>query len=488
MDECMDQLENFSVEDTSEGSKNPTEQQIFNWKGQYNRGSRNWEESIDLKISLEMLLQKATACADDWKDVNVKFDDRRTFRTFLWVLHSCGLDWHKYTMSLTSHPNLASDSNWVAANKYYDRSLSLMRILQRIQPIKHLKLIFSNISLFPRSPHQDTTGAAGCCVWFSEHLEQLRKSDAASLLAFSSNVVVDDDDDRYGDKSPFILFKHLFDSLYIMSRESTWLLRNFEASYYSIGPILAEESYKILEIIVLFISKFKKCKESLDEMMRMALENNGILDEFGRRIKDLQEQGIGRKSVSERLSGDSRDCHRVCRGNIGAHKRSNSELNSVMFTGGGSPLGNIAYWRFLFESSLVNHRLDLICKKYGETIKLGTYLNRLNGSVGLLLSAGDSLLLEFLAMHKTLSEITYMLGDAFTTGGAGRNDVSDETSPGTSNKDEKWDFDFPWDKHNVLGAKKFESNEHRTSFIYCPDNDLERTLNLFKCEQSLMSR
>ncbi|KAI3849945.1 hypothetical protein MKW98_026859 [Papaver atlanticum] len=208
MDDWVAEFETLSYGDTSAGSENPTEQHIFNWKEQYNRGSLNWEESMDLKVSLELLLRVATFLADMWKDVNTMFDDKRSFSTFLWLLQTSDLDWHKYI------------------------ELNLDNELER-------------------------------------------------------------------------------------------------------------------------------------RMMIMALENIGILDEFERRIKDLQEQ-----------------------------------------------------------------------------------------------------------------EITYMLGDAFTTGGAGMNDMSDETSPGTSIKNEKGDFDFPWDKHNVPDKVKYDPNDPSfqnvyadSSFVYDPESD-----------------
>ncbi|KAI3971155.1 hypothetical protein MKW92_025433 [Papaver armeniacum] len=98
---------------------------------------------------------------------------------------------------------------------------------------------------------------------FSVHMEQLRKS------ALSSNVV-DDDGDRH--KCPLILSKHtldyyiwrqkhLFDSLCTMSRESVWLLKTLKYSYFS-SPSTVKESNKILDMILAYISKFKKSKVS----------------------------------------------------------------------------------------------------------------------------------------------------------------------------------------------------------------------------------
>ncbi|RZC65720.1 hypothetical protein C5167_009411 [Papaver somniferum] len=83
-------------------------------------------------------------------------------------------------------------------------------------------------------------------------------------------------------------------------------------------------------------------------------------------------------------------------------------------TGGGSPLGCVALWRILFEASLINLRLDLICKVEVKLLDTAT-----NDQLGKLLKAGERVLAQFVAMQKTVAEVTYILGDAFTTGGAG---------------------------------------------------------------------
>ncbi|MCL7035140.1 hypothetical protein MKW94_025373, partial [Papaver nudicaule] len=116
-----------------------------------------YQQSEQLKLSLEMLLHEAKRCADEWNDVKRKYNDRRSFSTFLRHVQMFGLDWHKYIVSedndinvsnqpnrwsslqASSHdvvhlrPELTSNSDWVMANMYYGRSLSLMRLLQRIQ-------------------------------------------------------------------------------------------------------------------------------------------------------------------------------------------------------------------------------------------------------------------------------------------------------------------------------------------------------------------
>ncbi|KAI3971152.1 hypothetical protein MKW92_025430, partial [Papaver armeniacum] len=50
------------------------------------------EPSIDLESSLKMFLQEAACYADDWTDVNCRYDDRRSFPALLIKIASSGLD------------------------------------------------------------------------------------------------------------------------------------------------------------------------------------------------------------------------------------------------------------------------------------------------------------------------------------------------------------------------------------------------------------
>ncbi|KAI3942392.1 hypothetical protein MKW92_037697 [Papaver armeniacum] len=502
------------------------------------------KQTINLKVSLQMFLQEATSFADQWTDVN---------RTELQML---GMDWHKY-MSEDSEINvnqpnrwpslqapsdnvvplrskLTSDPNWVMANKYYGRSLSLMQLLHRI----HSKSVID----FSREQAELLGSFLGHLIMlqqeqrvvaysFSEHLEQFRKCNAAASLAFFSNAV-DDDGDRI--KCPLFLSEHTmdsymwrqkyqFDRLYIILRESTWLLKKLENSRFTI-PSFVEESHKILEKIVGYFRELLDqylSDKSLgylfieEKVMQLVQENKEILYHFVKNIKGLQEEGVGKGSVIEKLL----DCL-VDVSEISMEKDSSSsiadafmraveetaeliqearkKLNSDRFAtlNGGSPLGNITLWRIQFESSVVDLRLDLINKKHGEAIKLGvkvgehkcdyyvqTCLNGLHAKISLLLSDGDRVLREFVAMHKTMAEITYMLGDAFTTGGAGMKEL--EASEESSSKDEKaememnFDLDFPWDKHNVPDEVDidWEDPNSLVTYICCdyygPEGDID---------------
>ncbi|MCL7032712.1 hypothetical protein MKW94_016151, partial [Papaver nudicaule] len=89
---------------------------------------------------------------------------------------------------------------------------------------------------------------------FSGHLEELRKKSDA----------VDEDGDRHKyfclpDPVGYHLWQQsrLLIGLYFVSRESTWLLRKLKNSRLT-SPSFVEESHKILEITVDFMSKFKK--------------------------------------------------------------------------------------------------------------------------------------------------------------------------------------------------------------------------------------
>ncbi|KAI3898165.1 hypothetical protein MKW92_038361 [Papaver armeniacum] len=482
--------------------------------------SRSQIKKQDLEVSRKMFLQEAAFYTDDWTDVHRKYDDRRSFSTFLYILEMCGLDKYAsnednvgYQPNTWSHLEASSD-DVVIADKYYEGILWLMKLLKRIRSEsgddfrrEQARLLESFLDHLIKIQQEQQFVASS----FSEHLEQLRKSDA---FAFSSNAVDAADGkcslvhnvDSYDWRQ-----KHLFDSLCTMLCESAWLLKKLKDSPFSSDSSI-QESNKILDIILVFIPKFKESKELLDRYLhdesfhhsfdpiRLVMDTNEILDAFGGCIKELQEQGVKRKSVAETLLRCFVDVVNMSdkRGNPSGDTRSSlqftfseaaketsklineavEKLNSVRLsdlTGGGSPLGCIALWRIIFESSLINLRLDCICENYSETIKLGVkqldtatnnQLDQIRVSINQLLTVGESVLAEFIDMQKTVAEVTYALGDAFTTGGAGmrgwrvRHPRTIEWqvreppyTPGAGKQDDQvmnFDLDdFPWDKHNV---------------------------------------
>ncbi|KAI3860398.1 hypothetical protein MKX03_018194 [Papaver bracteatum] len=489
--------------------------------------SRSQIKKQDLEVSRKMFLQEAAFHADDWTDVHRRYDDRRSFFMFLYILETCGLD--KYASDEGKDINIGYQPNrWldlevspddvVIADKYYDGILWLMKLLKRIRSEsgddfrrEQARLLETFLDDLIKIQQEQRFVAYS----FSKHLEQLRKSDA---VAFSSNAV------DYGIRHtcPLILSehtldykasyilrqKHLFDSLCTMLRESAWLLKKLKDSPFS-SPSSIDQSSKILDIILVYILKFKESKELLDQYLhdesfhhsvdpiRLVTDTNEILDAFGGCIK---EQSIKRKSVAETLLrcfvdvvnmsdklgnpyGDSqsslgRAFSEAANETSEMINEAVEKLNSVrrsVLTGGGSPLGCIALWRIIFESSLINLRLDRICESYNETVKLGVklldtatnnQLDQIRLSINQLLAVGESVLAEFIDMRKTVAEVTYTLGDAFATGGSGmrgwcvrppRTSVwkVDEVpyTLGAGKQDDKvMNFnldDFPWDKHNV---------------------------------------
>ncbi|XP_026417306.1 uncharacterized protein LOC113312778 isoform X2 [Papaver somniferum] len=477
------------------------------------------EPSLDLDSSLKMFSQEAACDADDWTDVNTKYGDRRSFDGFLDLLETSGLE--KYAsnedndinisyqqnrwLSLEASPDDVVRDHVVFANEYYGGSLSLMKLLQRIRS---------------ESGDDFRRKQAGLLESFLDQLIKIQKEQrfvANSFFDHLEQLTVDGDGDRHN--CPVILCKdpmvsclwkqkHLLDSLCIMSRESVWLLKQLKDSPFT-SPSSIEESNKILDIILEFISKFKNSKYLFDVCCpskvppaQLVAHNNEILDDFGGRIKNLQEQGVERKSVAETLLGCFLDVvnmnyNRVERGNPSRNTRSSlrhafseaaketsemineavEKLNSVRrsaLTGGGSPLGSIALWRILFESSLINLRMDLICKNHSDTVNLGLrpfdtatrdQLDQISQSIYELITVGRSILVEFIAMHKTVAQVSFLLGDAFTTGG----ELSSEVRGfGTSSKDFDQflvDFepkDFPWDKHVVHDYFKIDVDDPKT--------------------------
>ncbi|RZC60914.1 hypothetical protein C5167_022655 [Papaver somniferum] len=227
------------------------------------------EPSIDLQSSLKMFFQEAACDADDWTDVNIRYRDRRSFRNFLDLLERSGLGKYAFNEDDDINIRYPQDRYWltqkgssdvVVANKCYDGSLSLMKLLERISSVsgddfrrEQARLLGSFLNHLIKIQQEQRSVANS----FSEHLEQLRKFG-----------------DGYRHKCPLILSetpvnyyvwkqKHLFDSLCIMSCESAWLLRKLKDSPFT-SPSSIEESNKILGSFFVYILEFKRSKELLD--------------------------------------------------------------------------------------------------------------------------------------------------------------------------------------------------------------------------------
>ncbi|KAI3964519.1 hypothetical protein MKW92_001685 [Papaver armeniacum] len=491
------------------------------------------EKSKDLWLSLENICRTATDCADLWKDETKSFGKRRALSDFLKLLENCGLSRRKSVLSEDAElnanqpnswslqpsydvvhllPNLASNSNWETANKYYYKSLSMVQLVRQICLNYHkdfsLEQVGRSASFLDHliMIQQEQRFVA---YNFAEHLKQLRKCTASlnDLHKDHHNVVSDGASEcflaLYQNATYKCMWqqKHLFDSLYTMSRESSLLLRKVEDSHLNGCSIVKVESQQILVVIERFMSNFKKSKESLDQyllsgnqivttpescatpfivskqMEQLVLQNFKELNDIQKDIKVLKEQDGGRKSVTQTLLGRFEDVlykgklimeeyhssvdpenQLMCTsGNSGSLetitnlesafaesvKKTLEQINEAVQKLGSvsgsilsedSPHGNITLWRVLFESSLVNLRLDLICEKLGESIRLGvelidnagekkpsvcsqvqTYLRQLHVLINLLLTFGDGILLEFLAMHRTVAEMTHMLANVFAS-------------------------------------------------------------------------
>ncbi|KAI3914625.1 hypothetical protein MKW92_013157, partial [Papaver armeniacum] len=105
-------------------------------------GSRSQIKKQNLEVSLKMFQQQAAVYADDWTDINKKYGNGRSFSRFLRMLQLSGLDTYGsyedndisigYQPSTWSHLEASSD-DVVIADKYYDGSLWLMKLLKRIR-------------------------------------------------------------------------------------------------------------------------------------------------------------------------------------------------------------------------------------------------------------------------------------------------------------------------------------------------------------------
>ncbi|MCL7034902.1 hypothetical protein MKW94_017163 [Papaver nudicaule] len=353
-----------------------------------------------------------------------------------------------------------------------------------------------------KSPDEFSRKQAELLEDFLGHLIKLQREHRAVALSFSGHLEQLRKESDAVDCCDPVLYhmrqqSRLLGGLFFVSRESTWLLRKLENSCLA-SPSFIVESHKILEITVGFMSKYKDIKGELGQLSVRGVPGGvrdglmqfvqHILDDFGSRIKGLQAEGVGKGSVIENLLdclgyackspyerypskpgygygeadiSPASEFIKAVTETSGLIKEAREKLNSdkVYTLPGGTSLGNIVLWRILFESSLADLRFDHIRRMQAEAVKLGAkllrskttlsdsveeHLNRVRGEISLLLSDGDRVLLDYVAMHRTVAEITYMLGDVFTTGGAGMNDLSDEAGIKVDS-----DLEFPWDKHNV---------------------------------------
>ncbi|KAK9989957.1 hypothetical protein SO802_024942 [Lithocarpus litseifolius] len=96
-------------------------------------------------------------------------------------------------------------------------------------------------------------------------------------------------------------------------------------------------------------------------------------------------------------------------------------------------VGNITSWEFLFDSFVVDLRLDLLCEKllktmfYAEKLlnhssidissnsQIGAQFKHLHVSLNIILNFGDALLQDLLAMYRTVSMVTHVLASVFAS-------------------------------------------------------------------------
>ncbi|OVA06149.1 von Willebrand factor [Macleaya cordata] len=214
------------------------------------------------------------------------------------------------------------------------------------------------------------------------------------------------------------------------------------------------------------------------QMEQLVMQNFKEINEFEEHIKVFNEQNIDRKSVKETLLGrfgDILNKGKEIMEEFHSSLETKNQLMSASENGGfletftnlevafaesvketfkqiieafqklgsgssgctlseDSSSGNITLWKVLFESCLLDLQLDLICEKLNKTIKLGVdlidnaghsspslclqvqrHLKHLHVLIDLLLTFGDGVLLEFLAMHRTVAEMTHMLANVFAS-------------------------------------------------------------------------
>ncbi|KAF7135896.1 hypothetical protein RHSIM_Rhsim08G0236800 [Rhododendron simsii] len=291
--------------------------------------------------------------------------------------------------------------------------------------------------------------------------------------------------------------KQLLGTLCSMLVEDCLLLKTVESTHLNTCQSVKGAANRVCIFLEKFIPDFQKSKDSLDnlllgrervltsvtaplypcviskQMEQFVLQNFQMVKEFERHLRALREQDEDRGSVKEVLLGrfddilkkaslleedyngnlqsrhneNSTDCHAetVCTLEAGfseavkeTYKHIVEAFHSIgtwnsIDTFSVESLGNITLWKALFETYVVNLRLDIIsdavvkaidfavklvndCNESPHlTVLVGAHIKHLYSLVDSVLNFGQSLLHDFLVVHRMVSIITHFHVEIFAS-------------------------------------------------------------------------
>ncbi|KAI3967824.1 hypothetical protein MKW92_025623 [Papaver armeniacum] len=367
----------------------------------------NLEVSEDLRQSLEKISTAAVECTNLWNNKITSFGNLVPLSEFQKLLESHGLLWHKNVVSENDVEVTANHLRSRVNERAYKRS----RILPDL----------TSGSLWQKAS-KDFSKV--CCI--CHQLERnFNGEQVGQLASFLDYLIMMQEEQR------LVAYSfHVFDGLYVISRESSSLLKEAEDKSDGCSTV-NDKLHKILGIIKdkefmnarQLIGRSCGCNSDLlefpaGERFQVFLASKSmkqlLLSTFKRLDQlhfVLQGQSFSKSSVTEKLIGCLYDV--LNKGKliekeyfdglehknkllqetgslvdtevvseiefVKSVKKTLKQIDEavqklVLLRGSilseDSPHGNITLWRVLYESSLVNLQLDLICENLGRTIEL----------------------------------------------------------------------------------------------------------------------
>ncbi|KAF2301013.1 hypothetical protein GH714_019259 [Hevea brasiliensis] len=359
---------------------------------------------------------------------------------------------------LQCQPDESVDAEWKTVNEFYFKSMASVQLLQRICLKPHEDITYEQASrsvsfLNHLIVIQQSQRAAA--YNFSKNLKYLWESLSALENLYSRCSGTDNRTGNECSISPnqYAVFqclwkqKGLFDGLVALLVEESLLLRTVESTHSK----SCQSNKPLINHVLQFIEKFtpvmQKSKESLDnylvgrlgvvqtlvqesldkcllhrvgnastgpvrpfviskKMEQLVYRNFQVIKEFEEHLIDFRKQDLNRSSVIEALLGRLDDVLEKCSLSNGyALSEESSE--------------NITSWEYLFKSSMENLNVEELydnllktiicaekmiscsgCETSPISFRVGACFQHLHALSALILTFGDSLLQDLLAMHK----------------------------------------------------------------------------------------
>ncbi|KAL4625562.1 hypothetical protein ACB092_05G035400 [Castanea dentata] len=396
-----------------------------------------------------------------------------------------------------SFPHETLVAEWKTANEYYFKSIASVLLLQQICLNSHKDITREQVDrsgAFLNQLIEIQQKQQVAVNDFAKQLKRLRESVSTLENLYPNSPTTDIETvsvchtkNKHGTLKCLWQQKELFDGLCAMLNEASLVLRTFEDTHLNTCHGVKAAANRVLAFIGNFVPDFQKSKEALDyyllgqnrstatlagtshcyvitkQMEQLVSQNFQAINKFEEHLLAFKKQDVDSSSVIEVLfshfevvfrKGELMEEEYNSMPSINEHTEGNSSgfveaLNSTFehitdalqrlgssSSGQNLPeesVGNITSWEFLFDSFVVDLRLDLLCDKllktmfYAEKLlnhssidissnsQIGAQFKHLHVSLNIILNFGDALLQDLLAMYRTVSMVTHVLASVFAS-------------------------------------------------------------------------